>query len=71
MSARRSACCEKKAAEKYFEIAANMAASKSMELSRQLDAHFGINGERPEPVGPEPASDRSVLSEGPEPRDSS
>jgi transposase len=37
MSARRSACCEKKCAEKYVEITADMAASKSMELSRQLD----------------------------------
>ncbi len=36
MSARRSASCEKKSADKYVEIAANMAASKSMELSRQL-----------------------------------
>jgi transposase len=37
MSARRSEYCEKKSAKKYVEIAANMAASKSMELSRQLD----------------------------------
>jgi transposase len=37
MSARRSACCKKKSAEKYVEITADMAASKSMELSRQLD----------------------------------
>jgi hypothetical protein len=27
------------------------------ELSRQLDAHFGINGERPEPVQPAPVAD--------------
>ncbi len=37
MSARRSACCEKKSTQKYVEISANMAVSKSMELSRQLD----------------------------------
>jgi hypothetical protein len=37
MSARKSECCEKKNAHKYFEIAANMAASMSMELSRRLD----------------------------------
>ena len=28
------------------------------ELSRQIDAHYGINGERPEPVGPERVSER-------------
>ena len=38
MSARRSEYCEKKAFRKSdVEISANMAVSKSMELSRQLD----------------------------------
>ncbi len=28
------------------------------DLSRQIDAHYGLNGERPEPVGPERVSER-------------
>jgi len=31
---------------------------KQWELSRQLDAHFGINGDRPDPGGPVPVSER-------------
>src|SRR6266705_6880799 len=36
MSARRSACCNKKSSSRYVDITANVAASKSMESSRQL-----------------------------------
>jgi len=41
MSVQKSACCEKKSAAKYVDIAINVAASKSMELPRewaQMDA---------------------------------
>ena len=30
---------------------------RNQELSRQFDAHFGINSERPDPVGPAPVAD--------------
>jgi len=41
------------------------------ELSRQIDAHYGINGERPEPVGKDPIPDGAGRSDRPEWGDSS
>jgi hypothetical protein len=44
---------------------------RQMEQSRQLDAHFGINGERPEAGGENPVSGGVFVSDGPERGDSS
>ena len=44
---------------------------RQIELSRQIDARFGINGERPEPGGTAPVSDGASVSDGPEQGDSS
>jgi hypothetical protein len=41
------------------------------DLSRQLDDHYGINGERPEPVTPEPVFEGVRGPNRPEPGDSS
>ena len=38
--------------------AAEQFTRRQWELSRRLDAHFGINGDRPDPAGPAPVSER-------------
>ena len=35
------------------------------ELSRQIDEYYGTNGERPEPVGPQPVSGGALRGRGP------